>query len=241
MSAVNIDPPRMGENPDGITRYLYRMVEQLNYALQTVDREVYDVGSSAREANNVAIKLGELTEEEKAAMRDEMLALANELERTAQEIYTYTNTEISQTADAIRTQVASAYVAKGTYVDDDGSTYTLSVKNLISNSVQELADSVTRTFATKTEVTDGVNEAKAYTETYIRESANGIEIGKSDSPYSVELSNSQLSFLNSGVVIAYISGNKLYITSAEVTQELKVGKFLASVLANDDMVIKWVG
>jgi hypothetical protein len=41
--------------------------------------------------------------------------------------------------------------------------------------------------------------------------------------------------------LAYISGFKLYITHAEVTNSLTLGKFKDTVQANGDVVTKWIG
>ena len=54
-------------------------------------------------------------------------------------------------------------------------------------------------------------------------SADGMEIGRSDSPFKTRLSNSRLSFLEDNAEIAYISDSSLYITQARVTNTLSVG------------------
>ncbi len=46
----------------------------------------------------------------------------------------------------------------------------------------------------------------------------GVEIGKSDSPYAARLTNDRLEFTENGTVVAYISNNKMYITSVEATE-----------------------
>lgn len=64
-----------------------------------------------------------------------------------------------------------------------------------------------------------VEEVKSYQ----RFTSEGLELGKSDSPFMAKLGNERLSFLQNGVEIAYISNNKLYITEAQVTERMSVG------------------
>lgn len=63
--------------------------------------------------------------------------------------------------------------------------------------------------------------------TLIRASGDGVEIGKSDSNFRVLLSNDRLSFRqidgSSVVEVAYMSNRKLYITDAQITNELAFG------------------
>jgi hypothetical protein len=53
MAVFDIDPPQMYDNPDATTRYLYRLVEQLNYTLQHMDTSAgaQDISESARIAS----------------------------------------------------------------------------------------------------------------------------------------------------------------------------------------------
>lgn len=58
---------------------------------------------------------------------------------------------------------------------------------------------------------------------------------------SAELTNTQLSFLDHGQVVSYISNQKQYITEAEVTGNMRVGKFAWIPLASDGLGFKWTG
>ena len=40
MSVINLEQPFMGEEPDALVRYLYRLVEQLNYNLLQLDKGI---------------------------------------------------------------------------------------------------------------------------------------------------------------------------------------------------------
>lgn len=58
--------------------------------------------------------------------------------------------------------------------------------------------------------------------TIIRATIDGVEIGKSDSPYTAVLSNDRLEFRENGVVVAYISNNRMHITDLEVTRSARL-------------------
>ncbi len=81
-------------------------------------------------------------------------------------------------------------------------------------------------------ITDLVNqvsdtEAGHYSELhkYIRFVNGVIILGEEGSKFTVELSNTRLSFKESGTEIAYVSNNKMYITNSEILNNLIIGNF----------------
>ena len=76
----------------------------------------------------------------------------------------------------------------------------------------------------------------------------GLEIGQRNIINGVEVFNKfarftsdRLSFYDQNdIEVAYISDRKIYIGNAEITISLKMGRFLDSVMANGDIVEKWV-
>lgn len=64
-------------------------------------------------------------------------------------------------------------------------------------------------------------------ETFIRLSEEGIDIGKLvegiNAPFSVNISNEQMSFKQNNVIVAYINHDKLYITDVHVKDSLTFG------------------
>ena len=106
------------------------------------------------------------------------------------------------------------------------------VTNQIDSLVQQFnsalklqADELTASFeGTAQDAAGAVNQKFS---TLIRASGDGVEIGKSDSNFRVLLSNNRLSFRqidgSSVVEVAYMSDRKLYITDAQITNELAFG------------------
>jgi len=67
------------------------------------------------------------------------------------------------------------------------------------------------------DVSGDFDDYKSELTTYLRILAEGIlEMGRSDSPMTMQLTNTQLSFLQSGIVLAYFANNKMYVTEAEM-------------------------
>ena len=104
--------------------------------------------------------------------------------------------------------------------------------------VTQLQETVDSKFEqTSTDISMQFNTAQNYTKevdgklqdyqntvaTHIRFSENGIDLGKTNSPFSATLDNTKLAFKQSGEEIAYISNNKMYITQAEIKETLRIG------------------
>ena len=107
----------------------------------------------------------------------------------------------------------------------------------LTESTQQLQEGVNQN-------ADDLEEYKNLIETYIRFSAEGITIGKNDSPFSAVLGTEKLSFLQDGTEVAYISNNKLYITNAEVLDRFTVGNTGSGYFdwiprANGNLGMKW--
>ena len=73
------------------------------------------------------------------------------------------------------------------------------------------------------EVQQELIQYKVDVETNIRFSNDGIELGKSNSPFKTVLDNDRLAFYQDNTVIAYINNNKMNITNAEIKDELTLG------------------
>lgn len=77
--------------------------------------------------------------------------------------------------------------------------------------------------------------------TYFDFSATGLNIGKNDSPLQINISNSQMDFIDNGNIVAYVNGQKMYINTAEILQSIIVGNHKIEKYDNNITLIKWVG
>jgi hypothetical protein len=109
--------------------------------------------------------------------------------------------------------------------------------------VSQTAQEILQTFTTLQGNVDTVSgEFDSYREqlsAYIRTSISGMEMGRSDSPFTMTLSNTQLSFLQSAIVLAYFANNKLYVTEIETEKAIIAGYEWAETTGGTGL--KWVG
>ena len=56
--------------------------------------------------------------------------------------------------------------------------------------------------------------------------------------FQLLLGPAKISFLQSGEEVAYITGNKLYITSAQILAEIQIGNYYLAGTADGGLVIK---
>lgn len=76
---------------------------------------------------------------------------------------------------------------------------------------------------------------------FIRFVDGQIELGQSDSKFTLTITNERISFKDNGAEVAYISNSTLYITDANITNSLKIGKYALVPRANGNLSMKWVG
>jgi phage minor structural protein len=140
-----------------------------------------------------------------------------------------TTTAIEQTANAIMMAVASQY-ASGDYL----ATY-----------IRQLSDSVDfRFFSTRQEIdalTGELTGNQSLLEEYIRFQGALIELGRVGNAFTAQLDNSRLAFLENGSPIAYVSNQKLWITDAQILNQLRIGKWMWTSQSNDNLILAWVG
>jgi hypothetical protein len=140
-----------------------------------------------------------------------------------------TTTAIEQTANAILMAVASQY-ASGDY---------------LATFVKQLSDSVDfRFFSTKQEIdalTGELTGNQSLLEEYIRFQGALIELGRVGNAFTAQLDNGRLAFLENGSPIAYVSNQKLWITDAQILNQLRIGKWMWTSQSNDNLILAWVG
>ena len=110
-------------------------------------------------------------------------------------------------------------------VDEDLQDY----KNQVSTTFTQTNENFEFQFNGLTDLIDAVSNTEeghyAELHQYIRFVNGVIILGEEGNPFSVELSNTRLSFKQDGTEIAYVSNNQLYITNAEVLTNIKIGNF----------------
>lgn len=128
-------------------------------------------------------------------------------------------TEAQARLNVLDTEIESAVDA--TYVTNQLD----SMLQQFNSTLQQTAQDLTATFNVNIESATGAVDTKY--SAYIRANGDGVEIGRSDSALKCVLNNERLSFVyNSGSAtkeVAYFANDKLFITYAQITDELIIG------------------
>lgn len=124
-------------------------------------------------------------------------------------------------------------------------TETEALRQEVSSQMAQTAEQVEIRFTQAQEATqqvaDDLEADRNERETYIRFTADGMELGKSDSALIARLTNDRLSFLENGREVAYVSNNKLYITQAEILDNIHLGSFAFVPRENGNLSLVWKG
>ena len=102
-------------------------------------------------------------------------------------------------------------------------------KNTISTELKVTSDQVVLNFQTTEEQISDINGelARVYNERlkYIRFEDGDIILGEEGNQITLEIQHDRLSFLQSGVEVAYFADRKLYVTEGHFISRLQIGKF----------------
>lgn len=91
-----------------------------------------------------------------------------------------------------------------------------------------------------TSVTSLTNSVNTLTNSVIID-GSGVTINKQGSPFQITIDNNSLNFKENGTVIAYINGQKMYIKSAEIKEQLTVGVHVIEKYDTNNTFIRWIG
>lgn len=116
--------------------------------------------------------------------------------------------------------------------------------NLINqqvSAVEQTQDAINMEFSQISENITNIDGEVEQIKTGIRFDEAGMHIGKSGNPLQMTLSNEQLGFLDNEQLVAYVNGQKLYITMAEILESLVVGNHKIEKYDDEITLIRWVG
>ena len=217
--------------------YLHQLVEQLNYAMKTVES-----GSSSS-----------------ASYQAQMTPAAAGEDAKAQSTFNSIKSLIIKSADIVNAYYETINARlKGIYVaESDFGTYTEVTDAKIegnSEAISQHYENIQQILSDIEGFENSLIEVNAHIKTgllYYDESGApvyGLEIGQRTAMDGVETFNKyarftseKLSFYDSNDnEVAYISDKKLYITHVEVTGSFSLGGFVQKVRADKSVVEKWV-
>ena len=134
-------------------------------------------------------------------------------------VRTYTESAVSQKADEIEISISTVTGTLAAGIQD--------CQESIAQTDEALADSVDTLTQRISDQEDALLDYKHETSTYFRFNTDGLDIGKQEdgdeSPYSINIDNEKMGFLQNGVEIAYVQYNKMHINAIEAMDRLSVG------------------
>lgn len=200
--------------------YMYSLTEQLNYVLNHLDTDNFSAETAqalrtaetqARQAVAEAARMEQQQKKQAEALGREIVASAEQVQRAVE-------VKLEAGQAALLSTVSEQYAAK---------TETAALERTLRSALEQTAEHLTLRFdeanAYTLEVDGKLAQLIGQLQTYIRFGTEGIELGELGSPFTSLLGNQKLSFMQSGVEIAYISNHKMYITRAQVADSLTVG------------------
>ncbi len=141
----------------------------------------------------------------------------DQAQSTADQVST-TVTTVTTQVESLKTATEALSKAMQSYVkEDELETY----KKQVESQLSQTPDAIEARFKTVEQNISKLGSSSdnkwAQLETYIRLTQNGIALGKSDSPITLEIRNDRICFMQSGQVVAYYTNNQLYNSNLVVT------------------------
>lgn len=224
--------------------------ENCNTEIEKTEKEILLKAESDFVAKS---QFGEYKNEVNTSIKENSQAIelnANNIESTLNDLEHYkiqNNSDISIQASAIISQVENLFTKKSDLEDFSESVSSQITQNS-ENITEVFSECISKIDNDLLDLENNVSELVYSLDAYIKRGelesgVYGIEIGRSDSNIKARFTNDKLSFMQSGVEVAYISKNNLYITRAEITDYLKIGNssvgcFIFDVTDNG-LEVKW--
>jgi len=213
--------------------YLYRLVQQLNWALNTVSADA--AGQTAQQANT-----GSGTAATPAQQAESFNEIKSLIIKSAEIVNAY--------YDTISRRLEGIYVAQSDY-----GVFREATQNGITANSTGITQLMTDVQAIQTDVVK-VLETNAWTRTgllgYDGEGVPiyGFEVGQMTGSEGAEVFHKYARFTAGGIyfylpgitdAVAWMTGNKLYITNAEITGSLQLGHYTLDL--SSGATWRWVG
>lgn len=137
---------------------------------------------------------------------------------------------ISQTAESIRTEVSEKH-----YLKEETDTLIQSVNTQIEQTSEYVEIQFNQFLEDLKQVTDDKDTQFSEIQKYIRFVDGNIVLGEKDNKLILRIENDRISFLQDNTEVAYFSNNRLYVTDGEFLHSLKIGHFEYLPRANGNL------
>ena len=185
---------------------------------------------------NVKLERGNVATDWTPAPED--LATADNVNDKLTELRQEVNSNIEQTGEAIKSSVYEKV-----YLKDDVDTLLSSVNTEVEQTKTSWQVTFNQLVKQLNDYSDGSDAAFDEIRKYIRFEDGNILLGNSSSPLILRIRNDRIQFLQNGYEVAYISDQRMYNTTCEIINQLRIADSAWTVEynASGDTVISLVG
>ncbi|MGN0518131.1 MAG: phage tail spike protein [Acutalibacteraceae bacterium] len=155
------------------------------------------------------------------------------IENSSESIKNVLTSLIQQTSDSIMSEVVEQYITAD------------KAESIISTRITQLSDSIEIMFNNLQQTVDdndaSTREQFSTASKYIRFENGNIILGVNENELILKQQNDRISFLDSGVEVAYFSNKRLVVTDAEFFKSLQIGNFAFIPRKNGNLSFVKVG
>ncbi len=141
--------------------------------------------------------------------------------------------QILATSESIMTTLAD-----DVYLKDDVDALVSSVSTQVTQTAEDVEIRFTEFSADIDAVAAGADAQFEEISKYIRFVDGNIVLGEEGNTLTLQISNDRISFLDSGLEVAYFSNSKLYVTDGEFLHSLQLGNFAFMPRSNGNLSFK---
>ena len=148
------------------------------------------------------------------------------------------NSNIEQTGEAIKSSVYEKV-----YMKDDIDTLLSSVNTEVEQTKTSWQVTFNQLVKQLNDYSDGSDAAFDEIRKYIRFEDGNILLGNSSSPLILRIRNDRIQFLQNGYEVAYISDQRMYNTTCEIINQLRIADsaWTVETNSNGDTIVSLIG
>lgn len=168
----------------------------------------------------------------------EDLATSDDLNDKLTQFRKETASNIDQTAEAIKSTVYD-----NVYLKDDVDTLLSSVNTEVEQTKTSWQVTFNQLVKQLNDYSDGSDAAFDEIRKYIRFEDGNILLGNSSSPLILRIRNDRIQFLQNGYEVAYISDQRMYNTTCEIINQLRIADsaWTVETNSNGDTIVSLIG
>lgn len=185
---------------------------------------------------NVKLERGNVASDWTPAPED--LATADNVNDKLTELRQEVNSNIEQTGEAIKSSVYEKV-----YLKDDVDSLLSSVNTEVEQTKTSWQVTFNQLVKQLNDYSDGSDAAFDEIRKYIRFEDGNILLGNSSSPLILRIRNDRIQFLQNGYEVAYISDQRMYNTTCEIINQLRIADsaWTVETNSNGDTIVSLIG